>query len=60
MLYKPERVGENISLKITVVLFFPCIQKTYETYGIFSDIIVLVQVLNCHCSFLTGGITHAI
>lgn len=57
MLYKPERVGENISLKITVVLFFPCIQKTY---GIFSDIIVLVQVLNCHCSFLTGGITHAI
>lgn len=58
MLYRLERVGENISLKITVVLFFPpCIQKTY---GVVSDIIVLVQVLNCPCSFLRGGITHAI
>lgn len=42
MLYKPERVGRKISLKITVGVFFPpCIQKTH---GVVSDIIVLAHV----------------
>lgn len=60
MLYKPERVGGKISLKITVEIFFffsPCTQKTY---GVVSDIIVLAQVLTCCCSFLTSVIAHAI
>lgn len=56
MLYKPERIGGKISLKITVGFF---LLLAFKKHGVVSDII-LAQVLNCHCSFLRGGITHAI